>query len=53
MAGGRSEGQQQWFHWALAVGVSLGLPVMLVMLMLRAPRWRAVVLVGGWCFLVR
>ena len=39
--------QQHWFYWAFTVIVSLGLPVMLVVLMLRTSRWRPVVLIGG------
>jgi hypothetical protein len=39
--------QQHWFYWAFAVIISLGLPVMLVILVLRTSRWRPVVLIGG------
>jgi len=39
--------QHHWFSWTFIVIISLGLPVMLVVLMLRASRWRTLVLVVG------
>jgi hypothetical protein len=39
--------QQRWFYWVFAVILSLAMPVMLVVFMLRAPRWRPAVLVVG------
>jgi hypothetical protein len=39
--------EQRWFHWTLAVIISVGLPVALVVLMLRTSRRRPVVLVAG------
>jgi hypothetical protein len=39
--------QQHWFYWTFAVIISLGPPVMLVVLMLRTSRHRPVVLIVG------
>ena len=39
--------QQHWFQWTFVVIVSVGLPVLLVVLMLRTSRWRPLVLVVG------
>lgn len=39
--------QQQWFFLLLSVIISIGLPVALVVLMLRTSRWRPVVLAAG------
>lgn len=40
--------EQRWLHWTLAVIISVGLPVALVVLMLRAPRRRPVILAVGF-----
>jgi hypothetical protein len=40
--------ERRWFHWTLAVILSLALPVGLVILMVRTPRWRPVILVVGF-----
>jgi len=39
--------QHHWFYWTFAVLISLGLPVMLEVLMLRTSLWRPVILIVG------
>ena len=39
--------EQQWFRWAFAAIISISLPTALVLLVLRAPRWRPMLLVIG------
>ena len=39
--------QHRWFMWTLAAIISIGLPLTLVGLMFRIPRWRLWILIAG------